>query len=190
MDSDGEQVTVSRTAIISELNRGPPLDLASRLLRHARAGYVPGLRLLISVGADVNHRYDDLYRGDITGRTALMEAVENGQVECAKVLIASGADVNMQDSTGSNALMLAIINDVRGDRKKDLERCVELLVQSGGRVTTSDRDGYSVIEYARRCKWLSPDCLQLLETARISEGADGAAASPLRSRPLLAKNHL
>jgi ankyrin repeat protein len=82
------------------------------LLRAAKAGDVPAVRLLLAHGADPN-------LPTATGITPLMAAAGNGSasldtrgrykseaqaVEAVKVLLAAGADINARDNSGQTAL--------------------------------------------------------------------------------------
>jgi len=53
----------------------------------------PALGLLINHGADVNAK-------DLRGRSALWFAVENGNIQTVKLLLAAHADVNVRDRQG------------------------------------------------------------------------------------------
>jgi ankyrin repeat protein len=72
--------------------------------------------LLLSNGADV-HKCSEL------GRTALHLTADYGYLECAKVLIAAGADLNHLDIDGVASLHLAV--------GKHNSAVVQLLLQHG-----------------------------------------------------------
>ena len=57
-------------------------------------------RLLEQPGIDVNVR-------NIDGETALIRAVENGNIDISKMLVEAGADVNVRNNDGNTALILA-----------------------------------------------------------------------------------
>ena len=89
------------------------------------------------------------------GTTLLMTAAEHGNIDCVKLLIAAGIDVNQVDITGRTAIMFCPKVD-----------CMEALIQTGADVNTANRNGVSVLmESARRGRTKS---LKLLITA----GAD------------------
>ena len=56
--------------------------------------------LLEEPGIDVNARNND-------GETALIRAVENGNIDISKMLVEAGADVNVRNNDGNTALILA-----------------------------------------------------------------------------------
>ena len=59
---------------------------------------LPMVKLLIEKGAEVDYQTDD------HGYSALMKAVENGNVEAVKCLIKHGAQVDLEDNRGNSAL--------------------------------------------------------------------------------------
>jgi ankyrin repeat protein len=98
------------------------------LMEAARSGHLEGVKFLINNGADVNARDErgrmvvqsadlqmeipfdggtDLDARTMVGSTALMAAVEAGNLEVVKVLIAKGADINVRCRSGETALSLA-----------------------------------------------------------------------------------
>ena len=69
------------------------------------AGYAPPANPAIDMNyADVNAR-ERLY-----GRTALMNAAAEGNLDCVRLLIEAGSDLNVVDAEGSTALSLARSN--------------------------------------------------------------------------------
>ena len=54
--------------------------------------------LLYRTVSDIGYSHDSMYFSLQDGWTALMKASEAGQVECIKVLLDRGAEVNMQDT--------------------------------------------------------------------------------------------
>ena len=63
--------------------------------------YTAICKLLIDRGTKLDHR-------DRQGRTYLMSALDIGNAEIARAIIAHGADVNLADSNGHTALMYAV----------------------------------------------------------------------------------
>ena len=78
----------------------------NNILHHAAENDVSAevMRRLATYGLNVNAVNKE-------GKTALMVAAENGYVEIAKVLIESGADVNVRTRDGSTALSLISASD-------------------------------------------------------------------------------
>jgi len=77
-------------------------EFGNTLLHHAAdAGAVSVCEYLVKdAGYDVNLR-------DASAQTPLMSAVVSGQVECVKVLLQLGADLNATEENGQNAVDLA-----------------------------------------------------------------------------------
>ena len=63
---------------------------------------------------------------DIDGVTALMCAAKEGQSECVKLLLNSGADVNIQNRDGTTALIESI--------KSNSIDCVNVLLGEGANI--------------------------------------------------------
>ena len=86
-----------------------------------RASLQSCIRLLVALGADVNHR------ARLSGWTTLLVTALDGDINILKLFLESGADVNaVSDSSGWSALVSA----VAGDHSE----CVQLLIQSGADV--------------------------------------------------------
>lgn len=72
--------------------------------------------------------------------TALMHAAEKGHIEIARILINSGASLNMADFTGYTALMYASIYN-----RKDM---VSLLIEKKANIHMVDHDGTTALMHA------------------------------------------
>ena len=66
------------------------------------AGYYEVTQLYIELGADVNAKCLD-------GMTPLMYAAQNGQIECLKMLVESGAKTTVTDNHGNTTYIWAVI---------------------------------------------------------------------------------
>jgi ankyrin repeat protein len=112
-------------------------------------GHADMMRALVQASADVNarsavvewERQRTLEPRDKWlppgGLTPLLYAARQGCLECAKVLVAAGADVNVVDPDRISALVSALINghyDVAG-----------FLVQSGVELTLADKTGRTAL---------------------------------------------
>ena len=91
--------------------------------------------LLMTGRANVNMKDRRIFfsRDRLTGWTPLMYAIDEGNLEIARLLIDFGADVNTQDEDGSTTLMIAVDND-------DIE-AIKFLLKFGVQIDLSDDDG-------------------------------------------------
>ncbi len=108
-----------------------PLQLATSW------GYTPVMRALLDLGAKVDEPQPN-------SDGPLIFAVQNHQVEAARLLIERRADVNRPGEKGRTPLMHAAIADF-GDA-----RMVELLLKAGARKDARDADGLTAADYARQ----------------------------------------
>lgn len=88
--------------------------------------------MIIQAGAPVNNVTDGLQR------TPLMRAASYGYASTVNLLIQRGADLNVQDSDGRTALMMADNADV-----------VEALLKAGARTDLKDRNGKTAADYQK-----------------------------------------
>ncbi|MGP1459002.1 MAG: ankyrin repeat domain-containing protein [Treponema sp.] len=94
---------------------------------------------------------------DKNGRTALMKAVQSGNDWEIRLLIKSGADVNMRDRDGWTALMYAV-------RYQNSLDAVNLLLKNGAEIQTVNKFGLSALQLAA-CYNANPDVLKTLLAA-------------------------
>ena len=71
------------------------------MMRAAQAGYLDDMKLMVTVGVDINLQNND-------GWTALMIAAREGHLDCIAELLRHGANLNMQSLTGNTCLMDAV----------------------------------------------------------------------------------
>ena len=102
---------------------GTPLTIA------AHRGYVPFMKLLIDVGADVN-------APDYQGRTPLICAARTRHYTCMNILIKAGADVNATDSDGYSAVAASV---GPGLKTPSMMTCTKLLLLKGADVNKAVR---------------------------------------------------
>ena len=76
-----------------------------------------------------------MYQG--YGRTALINAVSRGEDKCAELLVAGGADVNIQDTNGFTALIWAA--------HRGQDKCAEILIAAGADVNIQDKEGCTAL---------------------------------------------
>ena len=114
--------------------RNPATGL-SALSAAAAEGHSDAVRLLIRSGkADVNI-------ADLSGRTPIFYAVEQGQTDTLRNLLSLGADVNAKDNNGVTALM-------RASSKKQQECLNVLLKQKNINVNEKDFQDRTAIVYS------------------------------------------
>ncbi len=92
---------------------------------------VKSVESLLEKGASVDH--------ELKGRTALTFAIERGCFKVAKLLIEKGADVDLADETGRNALIYATVPIVDGDALgANLKNSIESVMERLGDVKNSN----------------------------------------------------
>ena len=104
------------------------------------------VRALLTAGAEVNQRTRHSWPTH-TGGTALMEAALHGAVDCARVLIEYGADLEAssdidEDGVGGWTALLAAVANNRLDTTR-------LLIESGADVNNGGEGGQRALEIAR-----------------------------------------
>jgi ankyrin repeat protein len=128
-------------------------------------GHLKIVEELLKYGTDVNMLYKPTYG---IGSMPLHVAAKNRQEEVAKLLISCGADVNAQDETGKTPIIYATENaDLKITRllltnkanvkdnpellniavKKDCREIVEVLLEHGADVNTSDEYGRTALHF-------------------------------------------
>lgn len=132
----------------------------------AGKGHVEALRFLYENGATVNLRRkakEDQERLRKGGATALMDAAENGHVEVFKILLDEmGADVNVRDNMGRNALFHAL----RNSDNSNVEVITRLLLDHEADVNVRGEEGKTPLILAVEKKHLGLVSM-LLEQERI-----------------------
>jgi ankyrin repeat protein len=109
------------------------------------------IRLLLNKGADVNIQ-------DNSGKTALMIAVKNKNMEIIKLLLKKHADIKAKDNKGRTVLIIA--------SDKDNEEIVELLLDKGADVNIQDDSGRTALMAAVESR--NVDIVKLL----LKKGSD------------------
>jgi len=107
-------VDVTLKALAQQSGAEPPISnvTAENVLPNdslsaaAASGDIPAAQLLLAKGADIN-------KGEL-GSYPLIQAAKHRQDGMVDYLLKSGADVNVEDSSGNNAITYSIVN---GDKK-------------------------------------------------------------------------
>ena len=137
-----------------------PCKACKGLHSAARLGHDMCLDVLLRKTNDVNAWSDERgYRArEKMDATPLTEASDYGNIECVKILIAAGADVDDNAYRGS-ALEKAAI--------KCHYKCLEILITAGANVNLKNKEGNTALSMALRYH-SSDKCIDLL----IEAGAD------------------
>lgn len=101
----------------------------------AAQGHAECTKLLLDWGANPNHIYEDV---DVLPKTPLMVAVEGDSVDCVKILVEGGADVNR--ATYTSPLILAAQNSSCD--------CAKILLDFGADPNFTDRGKNTALSIA------------------------------------------
>ena len=110
---------------------------------------------------------------DQRGTTALIHAAENGHVDCVKLLITVGADVNIVNNDGYSSLLAAscccqihkVFWSVESELSKSLE-CSRLLLKAGVFVNLTNNVGHNALaKHIGIGNWVNKDLIKLLIAA-------------------------
>jgi len=105
------------------------------LIRAVIEGHTDIVKLLITVGADVNMQ-------DKYSYTALIRAVIEGYTDIVKLLIAASADINTINNKGNTTLIWAVM--------KGHKEIVKLLISAGADINIQNKDGDTALSIARK----------------------------------------
>ena len=86
-----------------------------------------------------------------------MCALESGNLEAVKVLIAAGADVNAKNNNGETALMRA-----SKSRNYEADGAVSVLIEAGTEVDAKDKNGWTALIWALCAHRYKPGIIKLL----------------------------
>ena len=122
------QILIAKGADVNATNKAGITPLMCTMMGQGDCKEVA--EILIANGANINAK-------DSAGRTPLHIAILNGQPDMVMLLLAKGADVNVKMNDGKTPLDFAIslsqehfrFGSPMAAKKKDFEKCVELLQQ-------------------------------------------------------------
>ena len=135
----------------------------------------------LDAGGDIDATADTKMRCGSTfpGVTLLMNATAGGQLKIIELLIQRGANVNLQDSNGMNALVYAVVATREGGPGS--VAIVRELLRAGADVQLrTEKHGYTALDFAEQFK--CPQIAAMLTAAMASIGSAGSAAA-LRPPP-------
>ncbi|WP_257264034.1 ankyrin repeat domain-containing protein, partial [Endozoicomonas sp. ONNA2] len=118
-------------------------DIIDGLYKAAESGKADELEKLIKSKEDI------VKKSDHDGNTALHHAAFGGSVECVKILLKYGAEINAVNHDGITPLQMAT-----GPQEGE---CFKLLIQQGADTTVVDEDGHTllhVIALRNKITWL------------------------------------
>ncbi|KAK3338862.1 LOW QUALITY PROTEIN: hypothetical protein B0H65DRAFT_560199 [Neurospora tetraspora] len=161
-DNDGNTALLACRAVYDEMYR--------------RTDGVKLARFVIERGACLDIANKD-------GTTALMQAVDSGRWALAKLLIAKGADPNLQDCKGELALHKVYYSDKDEDRAVSLART---LVEKCVHLEAQDHDGFTPLHAAVAREHVKLVRL-LLEGGADLEATDHRGFTPLVSAVFMSK---
>jgi ankyrin repeat protein len=194
-DAEAVRTTLEKGASPNALGR----DDVSALMLAAERGHVDIMRMLLAAGADpaatrsggitvlmhaaasgkaeavkllVDARVDVNARATRNGLSALRVAAATGSVDCARVLLAAGADADEVDASGARLLFTAA-----GNGSVEM---IDLLLEHGGDVNHRREDGYTALDAAlERQRWAAAERL-LARGAKLEASATGKDAALLK----------
>ncbi len=130
----------------------------AKLVEAASDDNLQSLKDALKNGADINARYED--------STALIDAVDCGNVEIVKYLIENGADTENMNNIWGNTALMKIANSVC---IKESEICIEIaqyLLDNGANINAKTCNGWTALMYASSYGYL--DMVKFL----VKNGAD------------------
>lgn len=133
------------------------MDWTAKLVEAASDDDLQSLKDALKNGADINARYGD--------STALIDAVDCGNVEIVKYLVENGADMENMNNIWGNTALMKIANAVCVKS----EICIEIaqyLLDKGANINAKTRNGWTALMYASDYGYL--DMVKFL----VKNGAD------------------
>lgn len=113
-------------------------DIQAAFHQAVRDNDVETARRMIAAGADVNAAYDEY------GNRSFLDACYRGDLNCVKMLVDAGADVNLPDSCGTGPLVRSIVSI------HDTDEVVKFLIACGANVNASEGESWAPLEAAVR----------------------------------------
>ena len=119
-----------------------------------------------SVNSDIirvpDHRAEVDVKDYDNGMTPLIYASLRGHENIVKLLLQSGANINIKDNTGSTALMHAASSNAFRHIN-----VAELLLKNGADITAKDNSGNTALDIATWVQGQNTEMVQLLNAAKV-----------------------
>lgn len=170
-DSEGPSplqtaVACGHEAVVKVLLKAGAKKSGSLLYLACSRGYASVLRLLLEDGGF------DIETKDMGGRTPLLTAIENEEVEILKLLLDKGADYEARNDEACTPLMLAAT--------VDSVEIVRALLQKGVRIEATDQRGRTALHFA------AEEGLEAVLKVLLENGADWRHKDNDGNTPLMA----
>lgn len=133
------------TEILENGNGLEPQWINSAFLQAARSGLIQMMELLLADGADIDYKYGDY------DFTPLLAVVLNRDIAGMEFLLDRGADPNKNGADDNITPLMMPFQRYSQHLSRDEEKIeiVRLLLQYGADINGEDRDGRTVLNYAR-----------------------------------------
>jgi len=118
---------------------------ATPLMRAARAGDAPAMRLLLAMGADPKLTTKEgstalLFAAGVGYRDKNTKGTESEALEALKIALGLGLDINQENARGESAL--------HGAALRGADTIVQYLVEHGAKLDAKTKQGYTPLDVA------------------------------------------
>jgi ankyrin repeat protein len=143
--------------VLAELSHAEAQELGPNLLEAAKNGHANDMLEVLVEG--VNMEFTDMDDGD----SALIWASLNGHIDCVRLLVEFGANMDAKNIYGYTALIRAA--------QKGHADCVRLLIESGANTNAKGQFGFTALIVAAARGHM--DCMRLLIDGKADKDAKG-----------------
>lgn len=168
-------LAMAATLIFSALTMSRDSEREQSLIEAAESGDLEAIGNFIAAGADVNQRKSK------NGATALHGAAAFGHIDAIKLLLESGADIELRNKDGSTPLFIAAFFCQ--------EEAVKALLEAGADKNARDNKGTSPGDVVQAPWDIVEPIYKLLDNAFTSEGLPGLDIDQIKhDRPRIAES--